>query len=229
MLFLIIQIGWKLLTVPDFDYNNIALILYITVLFANKLVIDTFDNKEILYYFFHAFAPLGIILGLWLKEKIKIAWIVLLWMLGSLLLWYISNYFAYFIVYCIAISALMSEAIKSAESRSKVLQQSYLPSAIAIDLFFAYMAVVLNLEGLNWANSQFVGYLKYLIMPVSLLTLILILCNVLLILFFSYLYIITYIRESQHLFYTIIVFLLALQGLLYYFQSLRFQSNRTIR
>jgi hypothetical protein len=174
ILFLVIQIGWKLLTVPDFGYQNLTIIAYISVWFTNIIFRYTFDNKEILFYFFHAFAPLGIILGLWLKEKIKVAWIVLLWMLGSLLLWYISNYFAYFIVYCIAISALMSEAIKSAESRSKVLQQSYLPIAIAIDLFFAYMAVVLNLEGLNWANSQFVGYLKYLIMPVSLLTLILI-------------------------------------------------------
>ena len=177
ILFLIIQIGWKLLTVPDFDYNNIALILYITVLFANKLVIATFDNKEILYYFFHAFAPLGIILSLWLKEKIKIIWLVIIWVLGSLFLWYISNYFAYFMVYCIALSALMREAIKSAKSRSTTLKHSYLPIVIAIDLFFAFNAVVLNVKGLNWANSQFIGYLKYLIMPFSLLTLILIYVN----------------------------------------------------
>lgn len=174
IIILVLQTSWKLITVPNFGYNNIALILYITVLFANKLGIATFKNKEILYYFFHAFAPLGIILGLWLKEKIKIAWIVLLWVLGSLLLWYISNYFAYFTVYCIAISALIREAIKSANSRSKVLKHSYLPIAIAIDLFFAFTAVVLNVKGLNWANSQFIGYLKYLIMPFSLLTLILI-------------------------------------------------------
>ena len=174
ILFLIVQMGWNLCTVPDFGYRNLTIIAYISVWFTNKILFYTFDNREILFYFFHAFAPLGLILCLWLKEKIKMAWIVLSWMLGSLLLWYISNYFAYFMVYCIAISALMREAIKSADSRSKVLQHSYLPIAIAIDLFFAYTAVVLNLDGLNWANSQFVGYLKYLIMPVSLLTLILI-------------------------------------------------------
>lgn len=173
ILILAIQIGWKLLTAYKFGYENIALISYVTVLFINKLGYLTFNNNT-LYYFFHAFAPLGIILGLWLKEKIKIAWIVLLWVLGSLLLWYISNYFAYFTVYCIAISALIREAIKSANSRSKVLKHSYLPIAIAIDLFFAFTAVVLNVKGLNWANSQFIGYLKYLIMPFSLLTLILI-------------------------------------------------------
>ena len=171
---LVIQIGWKLLTAYKFGYENIALILYVTVLFFNKLGIATLENKETLYYFFHAFASLGIILGLWLKEKIKIAWIVLLWVLGSLFLLYISNYFAYFTVYCIALSALIREAIKSANSRSKVLKHSYLPIAIAIDLFFAFTAIVLNVKGLNWANSQFIGYLKYLIMPFSLLTLILI-------------------------------------------------------
>jgi hypothetical protein len=174
IIILVLQTSWKLLTVPNFGYNNIALILYITVLFANKLGIATFKNKEILYYFFHAFAPLGIILGLWLKEKIKIPWIVLLWVLGSLLLWYISNFFAYFMVYCIVLIALMGEAMKSAQSRSKVLKHSYLPIVIAIDLFFAFIAIVLNVKDLNWANSQFIGYLKYLILPFSLLTLILI-------------------------------------------------------
>ena len=77
-------------------------------------------------------------------------------------------------VYCIALSALMREAIKSAKSRSTILKYSYLPIVIAIDLFFAFKAVVLNVKGLNWANSQFIGYLKYLIMPFSLVTLILI-------------------------------------------------------
>lgn len=166
--------GWKLLTAPNFAYNNIALILYVTVLFTNSLGIATFDNKETLYYFFHAFAPLGFILSLWLKEKIKITWLVIIWVLGSLVLWYLSNYFAYFMAYCIAISTLMIEAIKSAKSRSITLNHSYLPIVIAIDLFFAFNAVVLNVKGLNWANSQFIGYLKYLIMPFSLLTLILI-------------------------------------------------------
>jgi hypothetical protein len=174
IIILVIQTVWKLLTTPNFGYNNIALILYVTVLFANKLGISTFDNKETLYYFFHAFAPLGLILSLWLKEKIKIIRLVIIWVLGSLVLWYISNYFAYFMVYCIALSALMREAIKSAKSRSTILKHSYLPIVIAIDLFFAFNAVVLNVKGLNWANSQFIGYLKYLIMPFSLLTLILI-------------------------------------------------------
>jgi hypothetical protein len=174
IIILVIQMGWKLLTAPNFGYNNIALILYVTVLFANKLGISTFDNKETLYYFFHAFAPLSLILSLWLKEKIKIIWLVIIWVLGSLFLLYISNFFAYFMVYCIALSALMREAIKSAKSRSTILKHSYLPIVIAIDLFFAFNAVVLNVKGLNWANSQFIGYLKYLIMPFSLLTLILI-------------------------------------------------------
>lgn len=171
---LVIQMGWKLLTAPNFAYDNIALILYVTVLFANKLGISLIDNKETRYYFFHAFAPLGFILSLWLREKIKIIWLVIIWVLGSLALWYISNYFAYFIVYCLALSALMREAIKSAKSRSIKLKHSYLPIVIAIDLFFAFIAIVLNVKGLNWANSQFIGYLKYLIMPFSLLTLILI-------------------------------------------------------
>jgi len=174
ILFLIFQTGWKLLTEPNFGNQNLAVITYISVWFTNKILYFTFDNREMLYYFFHAFAPLGLILSLWLKDKIKIVWIVLIWVLGSLLLWYLSNYFAYFIVYCIAFSVLMREAIKSAKSRSKVLQHSYLPIVIAIDLFFAFSAVVLNLKGLNWANSQFIGYLKYLIMPFSLLTLIII-------------------------------------------------------
>ena len=171
---LVIQMGWKLLTDPNFAYDNIALILYVTVLFANKLGIFLIDNKETRYYFFHAFAPLGFILSLLLKEKIKIIWLVIIWVLGSLALWYISNYFAYFMVYCIALSALMREAIKSAKSRSTILKYSYLPIVIAIDLFFAFNAVVLNVKGLNWAYSQFIGYLKYLIMPFSLVTLILI-------------------------------------------------------
>jgi hypothetical protein len=174
IIILVIQTVWKLLTTPNFVYNNIALILYVTVLFANKLGISTFDNKETLYYFFHAFAPLGLILSLWLKEKIKIVWILLLWVLGSILLWYLSNYFTYFMVYCIALSALMREAIKSAKSRSTILKHSYLPIVIAIDLFLSFTAIVLNVKGLNWADSQLIGYLKYLILPFSLLTLILI-------------------------------------------------------
>ncbi|MDB2589329.1 hypothetical protein N9Y33_05585 [Bacteroidia bacterium] len=174
ILIITIQTVWNLSKSTKFFQEQIGVIFYIIVLLSNRIAYGTFNKSETLYYFFHAFAPLGIILGLWLKEKIKIAWIVLLWVLGSLLLWYISNYFAYFTVYCIAISALIREAIKSANSRSKVLKHSYLPIAIAIDLFFAFTAVVLNVKGLNWANSQFIGYLKYLIMPFSLLTLILI-------------------------------------------------------
>ena len=174
---LFLQTSWNLCKYSKFSQNKLEIILYILVLFINRLLYCIFSKSETLYYFFHAFAPLSFILSLWLKEKTKILWIVISWVLSSLVLWYLSNYFAYFMAYCIAISTLMREAIKAANSRSKVLKHSYLPIAIAFDLFFSFIAIVLNVKGLNWADSQLIGYLKYLIMPFSLLTLILIYVN----------------------------------------------------
>ena len=177
ILIISIQIGWNLFVSSTYLKKNIEIFLYITVLLSNKIAYLIFGKSEILYYFFHSFAPIAFVISGIFKNNSQIKWIVVCWLFVSLTLWCFNNFFAFVLVYCMAIGTLMSQSINMANGRSTKLQYSYLPIVIAIDLFFALTAIILKVKGFNWENSILIGYLKYLIIPFSLFTLVIIYVN----------------------------------------------------
>ena len=163
---------WKIFRYPKYISQHSDIIFYVVVLLTNKIAYSIWGKSQILYYFFHSFAPLIFILIPLLKETFQLKWIVFIWLACSLILWYLTNYFAFLLIYCISISALMLKANSSANRKSKELKHSYLPIIIALDLFFALIGIILKVTGLNWGESHLIGYLKFIILPVSLSTLL---------------------------------------------------------
>lgn len=65
-----------------------------------------------------------------------------------------------------AIIILILKSNSLAKSHQKNHKLSFIPLIISIDLFFAFLSVVLKKSGVNWAESQIIGYLKYITLPI---------------------------------------------------------------
>ncbi len=177
ILVLFIQTSLNLWLSPNSIRNSTELKIYVYILFLNKMAYLIFKKSDALYYFFHSAAPLGIILSLWWRGKNQFDRIIFSLLLGTLFVWYLSNDLLYFILYTVAIMTLINKAINLASGPSSTMKKSFLPIILSIDLFFAYISVILNIEEIDWSRSFYIYYLKYLIMPFSLITLILIYDN----------------------------------------------------
>jgi hypothetical protein len=105
------------------------------------------------FSFFHAVAPVSVILGInlrWLKRPIFTVVVVII---ASTLHLYFLHYGAIVVLYITAILSLLFKVIKLARRASKDIQKSSVYLVLALDLLFSLKVFVIAKAGFGWEGS----------------------------------------------------------------------------
>ena len=134
-------------------YTNIEVVFYIVLLLVNNLICNYWPSSSIVFSFFHAVAPVSVILGInlrWLKRPIFTVVVVII---ASTLHLYFLHYGAIVVLYITAILSLLFKVIKLARRASKDIQKSSVYLVLALDLLFSLKVFVIAKAGFGWEGS----------------------------------------------------------------------------
>ena len=151
--------------ISHFNTKHLAVYTYISVLFGNSLGYIFLGSTGLMYYYYHSFAPFSIITSLLFIKLIKPQWLIIISVSGSLLIWFYSSYFVFFIMYVTAMILLLIKAREETKGNRNDVCNSYIPILISIDLLISFISVILKKSGMDWDKSQYIGYTKYIVMP----------------------------------------------------------------
>ena len=139
--------------------NNAEVIYYIFILLMNNWGYIFLNQSDPLFRFYHAFAPLGIVLSVSFFKKLKLIYLAPLALLLSLINLILYHYSIYLILYITAIYLLIFKANKLAKLSSHNIQKSVIYIILAIDLMFSMSILILRKFNFDWQAAQLIVYM----------------------------------------------------------------------
>lgn len=139
--------------------NNVEVIYYIFILLLNNWGHIFLNQSDPLFRFYHAFAPLGIVIAVGFSERLKLIYLVPLTLSLSLINLTLYNYLIYLFLYITAIYLLINKANKLAKLSSHNIQKSVIYIILAIDLMFSMSILILRKFNFDWQAAQLILYM----------------------------------------------------------------------
>jgi hypothetical protein len=139
--------------------NHVEVIYYIFILLLNNWGHIFLNQSDPLFRFYHAFAPLGIVVTVSFVKKLKLIYLAPLALLLSLINLILYHYSIYLILYITAIYLLIFKANKLAKLSSHNIQKSVIYIILAIDLMFSMSILILRKFNFDWQAAQLIVYM----------------------------------------------------------------------
>jgi len=153
-------------------YSDFEIPLYIVVLFMNNLLCAFWASNSISFYFFHAAAPISVLLGITLRGlKQPLTTLIIILSLVPLHL-YLRDYYLTVTLYILAIFLLLRKANVMVNRSSTEIQKSSLYIVLALDLLFSLKVFVIAKAGFGWEGSVLIEPMWWISLIIFALTII---------------------------------------------------------
>ena len=172
LLILVLRMIWYSLKNKRLFISNFEIQLYVFIWILNILGHVYYGMSEAMFLFYHATAPIAVILGILMTPKSGAIPVIGAIIVLAVLQFNFANSHYYIALYYIAIYLLIRRSLDCLKNRNSELKKSSLYLVLSIDLLATMLALTLKQTNYNWEFSELLPYLHIGRLAVFITTLI---------------------------------------------------------